>query len=115
MLTGENGILTQAQTAKENTEKASLIEQVQVDILGEQTKGNGSGITSGALQTILNKYFDDVPEDATTITKDTVLTAKEEYGGYEMKVSDIYDGEIEIKGITVGDMTDDQKKEIIVQ
>lgn len=30
-----------------------------------------------------------------------------------MKVSDIYDGEIEIKGITVGDMTDDQKKEII--
>ena len=113
MLTGENGILTQAQTAKENTEKASLIEQVQVDILGEQTKGNGSGITSGALQTILNKYFDDVPEDATTITKDTVLTAKEEYGGYEMKVSDMYDGEIEIKGITVGDMTDDQKKEII--
>ena len=113
MLTGNNGILTQAQTAKEKTEKASLIEQVQVDILGEQTKGNGSGITSGALQTILNKYFDDVPEDATTITKDTVLTAKEEYGGYEMKVSDMYDGEIEIKGITVGDMTDDQKKEII--
>ena len=107
------GILTQAQNAKEKTDKASLIEQVQVDILGEQIKGNGSGITSGALQTILNKYFDDVPKDATTITTDTSLTAKEEYGGYEMKVSDIYDGEIEIKGITVGDMTDDQKKEII--
>lgn len=30
-----------------------------------------------------------------------------------MKVSDMYDGKIEIKGITVGDMTDDQKKEII--
>ena len=107
------GILTQAQNAKEKTDKAGLIEQVQVDILGEQIKGNGSGITSGALQTILNKYFDDVPEDATTITTDTPLTAKEEYGGYEMKVSDIYDGEIVIKGITVGDITDEQKKEII--
>ena len=89
------GILTQAQTAKENTEKASLIEQVQVDILGEQAKGNGSGIGAGTLQTILNKYFSNVPEDANSITTDTVLTAKDEYGGYDdIKLSDIYNGEI---------------------
>ena len=48
MLTGDNGILTQAQNAKEETEKASLIEQVQTDILGEQANGEGSGI--GAVQ-----------------------------------------------------------------
>ncbi len=96
MLTGENGILTQAQVAKEETEKASLIEQVQVDILGEQAKGNGSGISSGVLQTILNKYFtaESVPEDANSITKDTVLTAKNEYGGYDISLSDIYNGDI---------------------
>ena len=95
-LTGENGILTQAQTAKENTEKASLIEQVQVDILGEQTKGNGSGISAGTLKTILGKYFaeDSIPEDANEITTETILTAKEEYGGYEIPVSDMYKGEI---------------------
>ena len=63
------GILTQAQNAKEKTDKASLIEQVQVDILGEQIKGNGSGITSGALQTILNKYFDDVIRSERDIEK----------------------------------------------
>ena len=53
MLTGENGIITQAQTAKEETEKESVIEQVKVDILGEQAKENGSVISSGVLQTIL--------------------------------------------------------------
>ena len=78
MLTGNNGILT----------------QVQVDILGEQAKGNGSEVSAGTLQTILNKYFDDVPEDANEITGETILIAKEEYGGYEIKLSDIYNGEI---------------------
>lgn len=82
-----------------------------MDILGEQTKDRGEDITAGALQTILNKYFSDVPEDASTITKDTILTSKE--GGYEIPLSDIYDGEIKISGIAVGDMTEEEKKEII--
>ena len=112
MLTGENGILTQAQTAKEETEKSSLIEQVQVDILGEQAKGNGSGIDAGTLQTILNKYFTNVPTDANSITIDLVLKANENYGGYDIPLSDIYNGEINIKGITAGDLTDEQKKEL---
>ena len=94
MLTGDNGILTQAQRAKEQTEKSSVIEQVQVDILGEQAKGDGSGITSGVLQTILNKYFSNVPEDSNSITTETILTAKEEYGGYDIPLSDMYTGEI---------------------
>ena len=94
MLTGENGIITQAQTAKEETEKESVIEQVKVDILGEQAKENGSVISSGVLQTILKKYFSNVPENANSITKDTVLTAKNEYGGYDIPLSDIYNGDI---------------------
>ena len=35
MLTGENGILTRAQNAKEETEKANVIEQARTDILGK--------------------------------------------------------------------------------
>ena len=95
-LTGQNGILTRAQDAKEQTEIASLIEQVQVDILGELANKNGSEISAGALQTILKKYFkeESVPEDANSITPETVLTAKEEYGGYDIPLSDIYNGEI---------------------
>ena len=34
MLTGENGILTQAQNAKDETEKASAMEEVQIEALG---------------------------------------------------------------------------------
>lgn len=95
-LTGENGILTRAQDAKEQTEIASLVEQVQVDILGELANKNGSEISAGALQTILKKYFteESVPEDANSITAETVLTATEEYGGYDIPLSDIYNGEI---------------------
>ena len=93
MLTGENGILTQAQTAKENTEKASLIEQVQVDILGEQTKGNGSGISAGTLQGILDDYFTNVPPNANDIINmEEPLKSIE--GNYDIPLSDIYTGEI---------------------
>ena len=38
MLTGENGILTQAQNASRQTSEASVIEQAQLDILAKQTE-----------------------------------------------------------------------------
>ena len=93
MLTGSNGILTQAQTAKEETEKASIIEQVQIDILGEQANGNSSGIGAETLQTILNKYFSNVPEDANEIInmEEPLKTIE---GNYDIPLSDIYDGDI---------------------
>ena len=95
-LTGENGILTQAETAREETERESVIEQAKLDILGEQIDSNGGGISAGTLQTILKKYFteESVPADANTITAETVLTAKEEYGSHEITLSEIYNGEI---------------------
>lgn len=75
-----------------------MIEQVQLDVLGEQTneKENGREISAGTLQTILKKYFkeDSIPKDANEITKETILTAKKEYGEYKIPVSDMYKGEI---------------------
>lgn len=101
MLTGQNGILTQAQNAKEATEKASLIEQAQTDLLGKQAENSSGNVTSEALKEVLDKYFSDVP-GTDEITVETDITAKEEYGNYKMKVSDIYDGEIKGSSIPAG-------------
>lgn len=90
-LTGENGLLGQAQKAKESTEKAELIERAQTDILAIQAKNYGD-LSREQLKTVLDKYFNNVPED---YTKDSELTVKDEYGKYVIKVSDIYDGMIE--------------------
>ena len=91
MLTGQNGILTQAQNAKATTEKAEVKERAQTDIVGVQTETESTEISKTALKRILDKYFDNVPND---IKSDTEITAKAEYGGAKMKVSDIYSGEI---------------------
>ena len=57
MLTGENGILTQAKNAKTETERANIIEQVRLDILEKQTEKEGENITSGELEEILKNIF----------------------------------------------------------
>ena len=109
MITGDSGIINQAKTAKEETEKGNVIEKAQKDILAITASGR-SDITQQELHDILEKYFESVPDDVDT---DDILTTKEEYGGkYEIAVSDIYDGEIEIKGITAAELTDEQKKEL---
>ena len=88
-LTGDNGILTKANDAAEKTEKANVIEQAQTDILGIQADKKDGNITKGELKTVLDKYFDDVPED---FTIDDVFTTKDEYGNHEIAVSEIYNG-----------------------
>lgn len=94
MLTGENGILTQAQTAKEETEKAGIIEDLKLKILEKQI--DGTTIYKEDIETILidSGYFTDVPEG---ITLDTELMTTEENGGYTIKVSEIYNGELKDK------------------
>ena len=93
MLTGENGILTRASDAKEQTEIAEVKERAQTDILGEQA-GNKGKLTKSKFIEILNKYFKDVPteenfsEDLTSLTLET----KEEYGSHDIKISEIYNG-----------------------
>ena len=95
MLTGENGILTQTKKAKTATGVAEIKERVETDVLGWQAGSNEEEINNEELKTILDKYFNKVPE---VYGKDTEITAKNEYGGHTMKVSDVYDGEIEMKG-----------------
>lgn len=93
-LTGENGLLTKANTAKEQTEIADTIERARVDILGAQAENKSGNITKKQFVEILNDYFNNVPtaeelpEDLTTLT----LTSKTEYGSHDIKVSDIWNG-----------------------
>ena len=74
---GDSGLLEQAGQAKETTERASVIEQAQIDILGIQAGGDIT-ITNEKLKSVLEKYFDEVPED---VDINDILTTKEEYGG----------------------------------
>ena len=113
MLTGDNGILAQTKRAKEETERASLIEKVKVDIISQQTKEGGLAITAKQLQIILNKYFSDVPTDETKITGDTQLTATESNGGYKVLVSEIYAGSTKTTNLIAGEMTEEQRRELI--
>lgn len=94
-LTGQNGILTRAQNAKEETEKASVIERAQTDIIGEQAKTTSGEITEEALKTVLEKYFETVPEELPEDLTTLELKSKEEYGGHLIKVSEIYSGTLE--------------------
>ena len=59
MLTGDNGILTQAQNAKEKTEKASELEGIQLAVIGSKTKNNGylDILDEKSFQEELEKHF----------------------------------------------------------
>ena len=109
-LSGDNGILKNAADAKQETEKAQIIEQAKIDILGKQADNTSAELEKSEIKEVLDIYFKEVPED---FTSDTVLTTKEEYGNYEIAVSEIYGGEIKEPTLTVGDMTEEQKKELI--
>ena len=56
MLTGDNGILNKAAEAKVQTEIASLIERVRLDIFEKQMIGSGE-ITNSDLQNIRYIFF----------------------------------------------------------
>ena len=58
-LTGNNGIITQAQSAKENTEKATEEEKIQLSVIGSKTKDNGYSdiLDETSFKNELNKQF----------------------------------------------------------
>ena len=100
MLTGQNGILTQAQTAKEKTDKASIIEQVRTDILGKQAENQSSDVFASDLEEILKKYFSNdetniknIVEGTTGEGEETKLISKED-NNIKIDLSEIYSGEI---------------------
>ena len=99
MLTGDNGILTQAQNAKKETERASIIEQVRLDILEKQTEKEGKDITAGELEEILKKYFSNEEENLKDIIagtteegEETKLISKEDET-IKIDLSEIYNGD----------------------
>ena len=57
MLTAEKKILTQAQSTKTRTDKASIIEQVRTDILGKQAENNSRDVFASNLEKILKNIF----------------------------------------------------------
>ena len=89
-LTGDNGILTQTTKAKEQSEKAEIIEQIQLDIADKQIENLGS-INEDEFYEILRKYGT-VSADKTTLTTNK--------GNYEILISNIYGGEIASSLIT---------------
>ena len=87
---GENGIFTRAAKAREESEKAEIIEQIQFDITDKQLE-NLRNIGEDEFYEILRKYGT-ISADETTLT-----TTK---GNYEILISDIYGGEIETSFVT---------------
>src|SRR5574344_231895 len=88
-LVGENGIIGRASEAKIKTEIADIKEQIQTDILGEQS-GNNGNISDNSLKTILEKYGTiNYDTDGTTIK--SITTTK---GSYEIAMADIWSGTV---------------------
>ena len=104
MLTGENGILTQAQNAKKETERAKIIEEVQLDILGKQTENGSGDISADELEEILKKYFSNEEQNLKDIiagTSTDKLISKEDET-IKIDLSEIYNGDIKDEEEPIG-------------
>ena len=63
MLTGQNGILTQAQNAKNTTEQSTAKEKVELSVLGAISETRDGILTVGNLKTEIKKYEGTVEGD----------------------------------------------------
>ena len=77
---GDNGIITQAQKAKEAQEIAAIKEDFQLAILDKELEKGGTGLTKEELEEIAGNYGE-LQEDGNTIKTDE---------GYEIKIDEIY-------------------------
>ena len=83
-LSGENGILSNAARAKQETEKAEILEQIRLDIYGEMADNGGADPTEDDIVRIADNYGD----IEGTNFDDMVL--KTDKGNYEIELSDIW-------------------------
>ena len=83
-LSGDNGILSNAARAKQETEKAEIIEQIRLDIYGEMADNGGADPTEADIESIADNYGD----ISGTSFEDKILTT--EKGSYEINLSDIW-------------------------
>ena len=68
MLTGENGILTKADSAQKETKRQEIIERAKLDIL-EYEAGNEGKITDKEVKVIIAKYDKDYTEGSEFVFK----------------------------------------------
>ena len=95
MLAGQNSILSRAGEAKSNTERKTVIESAQIDIVGQQAENKSNEIEKNQLQSILNKYFQNVPNMSEMDREEIVskeLNTLPKYGDYTIEVSEIFNG-----------------------
>ena len=90
MLVGENGILSKASEAKKETQKAEIIEQIQLDITNKQIEGKGI-LTEDDFYMIIEKY-------GYISNYNTTLTTFK--GNYEISLNELYAGELQTKLVT---------------
>ncbi len=85
-LTGEKGIINEAKTAKQETEVAEIIEKAQIEIIRLDGKTDGD-ITEDKVNEIIAQY-DKEKKIRDDKEEKYIITEK----GYEIKVSDIWNG-----------------------
>ena len=83
-LSGDNGILSNAARAKQETEKVEVLEQIRLDIYGEMADNGGIDPTEADIERIADNYGD----ISGSTFADKILTT--EKGSYEIKLSDIW-------------------------
>lgn len=88
MLSGDNSILQRATDAKEVTDKAQVIEQARLDILGKIAEKKGANVSDIDVKAILDEYFEGVPSKFTDLNQ--IVTTKS--GKYEVKLSEVLNG-----------------------
>ena len=99
MLTGQNGILTQAQKAKSETERAEIIEKAKLEILNVQAESREEELTEEKLTEILTSEEYGIQGTLSDNGESSILdkTFTTQDGKYQIQVKEIYDGKIKEK------------------
>ncbi len=95
LIMGDNSVIKKSKTAGMKTDRAEIIEESKTEIAGYQTENLDNRISKSQLKEVLDKYFKEVPDivEWNEDLKEMKLNTKEEYGVYEIAVSEIYNGE----------------------
>ncbi len=92
MLSGDNGILQRTTTAKQNTERAEIVENARLDILAKLSEKKGENLTENELEEILiSPYY---KTQGSLSSEENILerTLTSKDGKYTIPVSEIYSG-----------------------
>ena len=100
MLSGDNGILEKAKQSKEKTGKEEIIESARLDVLAQIAENKGEKISEEQFVTILNKYFNDVPNTIPEDLSEMNLTSIN--GEYAINGKEIYEGTLKTENLTAG-------------